>query len=178
MKTLIGLLVLLFLATPAMATQISDQMANQYYQNCLQGQAPNLTDKTKETMCACTAAHMKTGFTVEDMQAMSKKDENARLAVNKMIVNVYAPCIQYPAYDYYYNVCVTNPQTAKLSRQGPQALCNCLGQKMSSYLAQNSAAVFNDLLKRNPYITDPMAALTGDPQFEKFAQSQLLSCVQ
>lgn len=174
---LFGLLI--FLATsPAHATEISNDTANQYYQNCIAGATPpELNKQTQDTLCACTAAHMKTGFTMEDMQAMSKKDETARLALNKMIVNVYAPCIQYPAYDYYYNVCVSNPQTASLSKN-PQALCGCLAQKVSSYLAQNSQQVFAGILARNPNIIDPMAALTSDPQFDQFAQGQLVSCVQ
>ncbi len=177
MKLFLGLIALMTLSLPAMATEISDATANKYYQNCLQGQAPNVSETTKQTLCACTAAQMKTGFTMEDMQAMSKKDEAARLAVNKMIVNVYAPCIQYPAHDYYYNVCVTNPQTAGLSKN-PQALCGCLAQKVSGYLSQNSQQIFRDILTRNPYITDPMGALTSDPQFDQFAQSQLLTCVK
>jgi hypothetical protein len=177
MKALIGLIVLL-IAVPAHATEISNEMANQYYQNCTKGETPpNLSKQTQDTLCACTAAQMKTGFTVEDMQAMSKKDETARLTLNKMIVNVYAPCIQYPAHDYYYNVCVTNPQTASLSRN-PQQLCGCLAQKISGYLAQNSQQVFADILTRNPTIVDPMAALTSDPKFDQFAQGQLVSCVQ
>lgn len=177
MKILFGLLILL-VTSPALATEISNDTANQYYQNCMAGETPPmLAEQTKETLCACTAAHMKTGFSVEDMQAMSKRDDNARLALNKMIVNVYAPCIQYPAHDYYYNVCVTNPQTSGLSRN-PQQLCGCLAEKVSSYLAQNSSAVFTDILSRDPDIVDPMAALTGDPQFEQFAQGQLVGCVQ
>lgn len=177
MKLLIGLIVL-FIAVPAHATEISNDTANQYYQNCVKGETPpNLSKQTQDTLCACTAAHMKTGFTLEDMQAMSKRDETARLALNKMIVNVYAPCIQFPAHDYYYNVCVTNPQTANLSRN-PQALCGCLAQKVSAYLAQNSRQVFAEILTRTPDLVDPMAALTSDPQFEQFAQGQLVSCVQ
>ncbi len=178
MKMLLPVLVLLMLVSlPVHATEISDATANTYYQNCLKGQAPNLTPQTQQTMCACTAAQMKTGLTMEDMQTMSKQDESGRLAVNKMIVNVYAPCIQYPAFDYYNGTCLSNPQTASLSRN-PQALCNCLAQKVSGYLAQNSQRVFNEILARNPYITDPMAALTGDRQFDQFAQSQLLACAQ
>ena len=177
MRILFGLLIIL-MASPALATEISDETANQYYQNCIAGQTPpELSKQTHETLCACTAAQMKTGFTVEDMQAMSKRDEVARLALNKMIVNVYAPCIQYPAHDYYYNVCITNPQTANLSRN-TQQLCGCLAQKVSGYLAQNSQQVFADILTRNPNIVDPMAALTSDPQFDQFAQGQLVSCVQ
>ncbi len=178
LKTLCLCASVVFLSLTAQATEISNDTANQYYQNCIAGTTPpELSKQTQDTLCACTAAQMKTGFTMEDMQAMSKKDETARLALNKMIVNVYAPCIQYPAYDYYYNVCVSNPQTASLSKN-PQALCSCLAQKVSSYLAQNSQQVFADILTRTPNIVDPMAALTSDPQFDHFAQGQLVSCVQ
>lgn len=176
MKFVLVLIALMIALPVQAATEISDEMANQYYDNCLKGQAPNLSQQTQQTMCACTAAQMKTGFTVEDMQAMSKKDEAARLAFNKMIINVYAPCIQYPAYDYYYSVCSADPRTASMTNN-PQAMCNCLAGKVSGYLGQNSTQVFQDLLTRQPFMTDPMMALTNDPQFDQFAQSQLLTCV-
>ncbi len=177
MKQVLGLIALLLIALPAHATEISNEMANTYYQNCLKGQAQNLSEQTKQTMCACTAAQMKTGLSVEDMKAMGQQDESGRLATNKMIVNVYAPCIRYPAFDYYYGVCVSNPQTRAMT-QNPQAMCGCLAKRVSEHLGQNSQQIFRDILTRNPYITDPMAALTNDPQFDQFAQSQLLTCVQ
>lgn len=176
MKLCVMMMLALLVSLPALATEISDETANAYYQNCLKGQTDNLSEQSKQTMCACTAAQMKTGFTMEDMQAMSKKDEAARIAFNKMIVNVYAPCIQYPAYDYYYGVCTSDPRTAGMT-SNPQAMCGCLANKVSTYLGQNSQQVFAELLTRNPHMVDPMAALTNDPQFDQFAQSQLLTCV-
>lgn len=179
MKIAAALLVVLIVAAlPAKAqTRISNEMANTYFANCMKGEADNLTAQTKETMCACTAAQMMLGFSVEDMEAMSRRDEAARLALNKMIVNVYAPCIRYPAFDYYYGVCSADPRSLTLSKN-PQAMCHCLANKVSNHLGANSQQIFADILARNPYITDPMAALTSDPAFDRFAQGQLLSCVQ
>lgn len=180
MKLWFALAVLMFTTVPALATEIPNEQLNNYYKSCvnMSKSGDNFkSPKAQETMCACTAAQMKTGMTLEDVDATKQQNEAGRMATNKMIVNVYAPCIQYPAYDYYYGVCISDPRTANMSKN-PQSMCSCLAGKVAAHLQQNGKQVFTDILTRTPYITDPMQALTNDPQFDQFAQAQLLSCVQ
>lgn len=167
-----------FAALPAQAqTPISRDMANAYYQQCLQGNDPRISDQTKDMMCSCTAAAMMQNMSVEDVQTMAQQSQAGRNALNKMMINVYAPCIQYPARDYYFGTCINNPQTAQMS-SNPQGLCTCLADNVAQHLGQNSQQVFSEILRRNPNITDPMSALTSDREFEQFAQQRLLACVQ
>lgn len=160
----------------AHATPISKDAANAYYENCNAQQADGLSNKSKEYLCACTAAKMMERMTVEDIKAMSEQSEAGRKAMNYMIVKVYAPCMNYPAKDHYYNTCLSNPKTQALSRN-PQALCNCMSGKVADYLGANGSEIFADILSRNPNVVDPMVALTEDSKFQNYTQSQLLSCV-
>jgi hypothetical protein len=174
------LLLLFALHAPLSATHaqtpISKEMADAYYGNCKNQPSPNMTPETQDLMCACTAAKMTEGMNVEDMRAMAQNNQNGRDALNKMLINVYAPCIQYPAKEHYKNTCMSNPQTKALSKT-PKKLCGCMAEKVSGYLATDGQKVFQDILRRNPTIADPMSALEQDAQFQQFARSQLLSCV-
>ena len=170
-------LILALAPVTAMATPITKQAANAYYQNCLGQPAQlGLSQQSKQNMCACTAAKMMESLSVEDVQAMSGQDQNARNALNKMMVYVYAPCMAYPAQDHYYNTCVTNPDTKKLGKN-PQKMCSCMASQVATYLNNNGQQVFQDILTRTPNIADPMSALTNDPKFQQFARSKLLGCV-
>ena len=165
------------IATSAHATPITKDMANNYYGSCMAKTTEGMSAESQKLLCACTAANMMNNMSVEDVKAMAQQDQNGRNATNKMVVDVYAPCIEYPAKEYYYNTCISNPQTAQMSKN-PQGLCTCLGNEMASYLKANSRAVFQDLLMRNPAMVDPMSALTSDPKFQQFAQNKLLGCVR
>lgn len=160
----------------AQATPITKDAANAYYENCNAQASQGLSTQSKEYLCACTAAKMMERMSVEDVKAMSQQNEQGRKAMNYMLVKVYAPCMNYPAKDHYYNTCMANPKTKALSRN-PRGLCNCMANKVSAYLGTNGSKVFEGILSRNPNITDPMTALTEDPQFTQYAQSQLLSCI-
>ena len=171
------LLAALFVTSPGFAqTAITKDAANAYNENCLIQETPLMSDKAKELMCSCTAAQMMKNMFVEDIIAMRSDGPEARPAVNKMLLNVYAPCIEFPAYDYHFYTCLENPDTKKLSGN-PRELCTCLASEVADYLDKNSAQVFGDILARNPQVYDPMAALTEDRSFKEFAQARLLACV-
>lgn len=161
----------------AHATPITKDAATAFYENCKSQPTPQgLTAKGQRYMCACNAAKMVNTMTVEDVKAMAQQDQTGRNATNKMIINVYAPCMGYPAKDHYYNNCITNPQTQSLTKN-PQALCECMSSQVANYLEQNGSQVFREILSQNPNLTDPMTALTNDSKFQKYAQSRLIGCV-
>lgn len=170
---------LVFTALPALAqTAVTKETANAYFTNCLNQPSPTgMSDQTKQYMCACTAARMQQSMTVEDIRTMAQQSQAGRNATNKMIINVYAPCIEYPARDHYYSTCMSNPQSQNLTKN-VQGMCTCLGNQVSGYLKQNAQKEFSRILKRTPNITDPMQALTSDPAFTQFAQSKMTGCIR
>ena len=157
-------------------TPVSKETANTYYQNCKAQPDPRFSGKSQEMFCACTAVKMTESYTMEDMRAASQQNQTGRDATNKLIINVYAPCIQYPAREYHYTSCKNNPQTSILGGNA-EKICQCASQKAAEYLQQNAASLFQDILSKNPNITDPMQALYDDPAFQTVMKSKLSGCL-
>ncbi len=179
MKYILFLLLLMFPNTSYSQTPITKESANAYFADCVQKQSPDPSFKkeSQDMFCACTAARLTTSYTMEDMTATASPDPAiARPAFNKIIYDVYAPCMETPTFDYYYNTCATNPDTSKYGNV--KSICQCLGGSMAMHLRNNGQALFKDLLQRNPQMTDPMQALTSDPAFQSFAQRELTACLK
>lgn len=187
-KLIIFVLAFSFPSLANAQTPISKQTANAYFGNCVQAaqkQAQNnpagaqkLSPASQNMLCACTSAKMMDHFSMEDMQQMTGNDPIlARAAYNKMLVELYAPCMETPAYDYYFNTCMQNPDTKKLAHD-VKSICQCLGGSMALHLRNNGADVFRKILQANPNVQDPMDALTSDPAFMTFAQQKLTQCLK
>ena len=170
------LLMLLLLISPAHATPVSKDTANQYFQNCKKQQDPRFSADIQELFCACTAVQLTKSFTLEEMQATAQQSQAGRNATNKLITEVYAPCIQYPAKTYHYNTCVEDPKSKVLG--DPQKICSCSADLVANHLQANAKSMFQDILRKNPNVLDPMQALYSDPPFQKFVQSKILGCVR
>lgn len=179
MKVLSAALLLIFISFPSQAqTPVSKDAANKYFAECVAGQSyGQLSPNAQNMLCACTAARMTQYMSIEDMQAMASQDTAiARPAFNKMMVDIYAPCMEMPAQEYHYNACISDPKTA--SYGNPQKICECMSWEVANYMKSSGQQVFRDILARNPMITDPMGALADDPAFQQFAQSKLMSCLK
>lgn len=157
-------------------TKVSTDIANKYFESCKSQSDPRFSQASQEMFCACTAAKMVESYTQEDMQNAQRQDGVGRAAANKLITNVYGPCIQYPAREYHYNTCVKNPKT-KLLGKNVEQLCSCTAEKVADYLGQNASGLFQQILVKNPTIADPMQALYDDQSFQKTVQGHLMSCL-
>ncbi len=159
------------------AQPVSKEMATSYYQNCISKKASQTFSKESQNfLCSCTASEMMDHMTIADIQALSSQDQAAaRTALNHMLTKVYAPCMEFPAKDHYYNTCISNSSPAL--GKNPEKTCGCMADKVASYLGKNGEAVFTDILKRNPNISDPMAALESDKEFQNYIGKQTLACV-
>ncbi len=174
---LLSLLFSLQLLGDAQATQITKEAATAFFEQCkAQPQQLGLSKQSQKYMCACNAAQMMNKMSVEDVKAMSQQNQAGRDATNKMIIDVYAPCMEYPTRDYHYNQCLSNPNTKKLSRN-TEKLCECAANEVAGYMKSNGSNVFKKILTETPNITDPMSALYSSEKFQQYAQSKLLSCV-
>lgn len=180
--TLFAIFMALSLSTAQAQTAVTTEQANNYYTNCVTQAAQTeqrFSKQSQELFCACTSARLSQGvFSVEDMKAMTDTaNPNARQSMNKMIVNVYAPCMDEPTREYHYNTCVTNPQVDRLGGN-KETLCRCAADQVANHLRANGAKQFQDILSRDPNIVDPMQALYDDQGFQTFAQSRLLGCLR
>ena len=167
------LIALVLIAHPAAAqTRITPQMAQAYAQNCTQQENPYITSSTKDIFCQCTASYMQKTMTVEDVQAMHGNDQPARNAINKMMIQVYSPCMEFPVRDLVYKKCQED------AYQAGQKICKCLSNNMASYVSKRAKADLPGILQSNPNVTDPMEAIVNSPSYEQTEKRIALGCIQ
>lgn len=174
------LIAILLVSFPVMAqTPVSKETANKYFDNCLKSTPPtqSISQNSQQMLCACTAARLTQFFTMEDMTTMTGSDPSlARIAYNKMLIDIYAPCMEAPTREFHYNACITDPNTARYGQ--PDKICPCLANALGDHLKVHGPEIFRGILSRDPNVMDPMAALSNDPSFQQFAQTKLMSCLK
>lgn len=154
----------------------STTFANQYYKNCLAGENEVLKGDNLQMMCACTAAKISENMNAEDLQAMGKDTPEGLAARNKMVLEVYAPCMEFPAESLMQHRCVNTPalhgKTTDL-----EALCSCVAKSVAGYIARHGPAVMESALQENPENLDPMSALVNSPEFDRQSRAGFLKCL-
>lgn len=151
-------------------TPITQDIAVKYYNNCLSNteKEGTMSKKSREAYCLCTAGQMKSAMTQEDLKDLAKKDQSARLALNKVLTDVNAPCTQYPLYDKVYNNCIS-----KIAKH-PQ--CHCLAKNISNYISGQSQLMMKDILARNPDAYDPLGEIMETQTYKDAEQKITMSC--
>lgn len=171
MKHILFSIFLIFSSHYVMAeTPVTPEMADKYFQNCLAGaQKQNqLSPENQKHYCACTAINMQKNMSQEDVAALSNKDKSARLALNKVLIHVNGPCLQYPVHDMLYNQC--------MKTLGTQNICECVGNKTGKYMSKISGTMLPKILADNPEIYDPMTPILESKEFQQAQQEIAMSC--
>lgn len=141
-------------------TPVSNEMAQNYLNSCVQQPSQTMDKQTLTQFCQCTAANIQKNISFEEIQAQSKNDQAARNALNKIVTQVYAPCIQYPVGALVAKQCAANPQTSK-----NPALCTCSSTQLAAYTQREAPQQLAALFAQNPNITDPSTAFMSTPQY-------------
>ena len=159
-------------STTRAETRIDQKTMQQYYKNCLVHAASDQTmsEGTKSTYCQCTALYFQKTMTMEDVIASTGNDDKARLALNKIVTSVYAPCMEYPVRDLISRQCAVDVNNRKI--------CNCISDNMGAYTAKMAQKKLQDILANSPFVTDPMAAILDSAEFKKTQEQIAFSCIQ
>lgn len=174
MKNIVCLTALLvFFAFPSFAksgTPINDEMTDKYFANCVDGVKKEGTMSVEggNKYCACTAMNMQKSMSQEDITALSGTGTPQRTALNKMLLDVNGPCMQYPVHDMLFNQCLKDVKN--------DAICTCLATKMGDFMADISKRMMPELLEDNPNLFDPMTPILESPEFQQRQQQIALSC--
>jgi len=178
-KVIIALLSVLFLATslPAQATVISRDEANEFYASCMSKRAKDVKVEMMNTLCACTSARLMQSMTSEELLAMQGKTGEGRLAMDKMLMKVYAPCSEIVAIELINYDCVHNEKLRELNEgfDVPE-VCACAAGQTAQWYKGKSKTLMADILKSNPTVTDPVPALMAHPLMKNRVLNNLVSC--
>lgn len=107
-------------------------------------------------------------MTQEDIQTLTNHDDSARLALNKILLNVNGPCMEYPTHDLLNKKCMTDVKN--------EAICSCLSNKMGLFMKDISKRMLPKILADNPNIYDPMTPIMESQEFTTTERQVALSC--
>jgi hypothetical protein len=176
-----AILVFLLLLTPlpSRAQAVDKATANAYYKNCLAQSDPRFTPQNQQALCACTAAKMTESMTVQDMQLLGQQTPAGNAALNKMVLNVYAPCITYPVQDLLNNQCLTDPKIKAIgAMMDMKTLCGCMSKKTGAWYATQGRSLMADILAKNPNVTDIVTPVMESKAFQAQAYENLRACLK
>lgn len=167
-----------FLLWPATAhaTQVGNDQANNYYKSCLsQPMDARITEDSHKSLCACTSAQMVKNMSVEDVNAMRGNDQNARIALNKMLTDVYAPCMGDVVHDLMISECNKNPA---ISGANASTICECFAKLTGDWYSLSGRTIMAEELKKNPNLIDPTEAIQNSALFKTESMKNLQSCMR
>jgi len=175
MKFILTLAALLLLPFSAQAqTFVTKEKANEYFSNCAAAKSGQqaFVGNGQNIMCACQAARLTQFFYMEDMVAMGNPDPNiARPAYNKMLTEIYAPCMGEPTRAFHFNECMASGKVS-------QATCACASEALARHMELSGSNIFKQILAQDPNATDPNAILFGSPEFQQLAGQKTIGCLK
>lgn len=153
-----------------------DSFSKRYYTNCMSKKDNILKGDNQKKLCSCSAEHMNKSMTVENIKAMSMNSKEGESQRRRMLLEVYAPCIQYPASALLYENCISG-NDVKTKLPDYQRVCGCMATNMGFYINKNGPAAIADSIAKNPNDQNPLASLMNSAEFQAQAQAELLKCV-
>ncbi len=161
---------------PAPQQRSINDFANDYYANCKKQKHPVLKGEALEMLCGCTSAKIPDVMTVTQMEATQYDTPEGLKQRNRVLSDVYTPCIHYPAQALIFDQCVNNPQVSS-SMKKYKHVCKCLADNMAGFMKENAPATIDQALKDNPENLDPLRALLESPTFNEASQVHMKACV-
>ncbi len=160
-------------------TPISKETANAYYNNCMLTPDKRMSKDTHMMLCSCTSVKMMETMTIEDIQVMAQQSQAGRDMLNKMLLNVYAPCMNFPVQDLVELECL---QDKKIDMAGVKmdrsALCHCVAKKTGTWFSSTGTALMAKVIAKNRNITDPIGPVMDSPDFRRESYDNLISCLE
>ncbi len=154
-------------------TPVTNQQVAQFVQSCSSNRDERMSAKTQNIFCECTSFGYKDHITQEDLQRLANgTEEEKRAMINKMVIYMYSPCMEFPVRDLVFNKCT------KDAYQAGKKICACMADEMSQYMAKRAQAELKGILEKNPHIYDPIEAITSSKSYEAKEKRIVLECIQ
>jgi hypothetical protein len=174
------LIVLTFIALPsaAKATEISKEAANAYFGQCMGARDERMTPETQEELCACTSAHMMGKLSAEEIQIMGENTSRGRAVLNKMLIEVYGPCMAGPVTDLVTGQCATDPRIALADQTVDRTvLCGCMTERTNEWFSTAGPQIMAQALLEQPYTGDPITPVAESKVFKDETYEIMLACM-
>jgi hypothetical protein len=157
-------------------TETINDFSARYYQKCLAKKDKIIAGANQQMLCACSAQKLVEQMTIEDVKTMATVTPEGQFQRNRMLLQVYAPCMEYPARALLHENCV-NGANIKKKLPNYEQVCNCMADGMAQYVAQNGPSIIAKSLRDNPNDLNPLSNLMNSPDFQAKAQAELSTCI-
>lgn len=154
------------------------QAASAYYENCMKQSNPMLDAQNQVNLCACTAEKFARTMTPEDVKEMSQPTEAGAAQRNRMILNVYAPCIRYPAHALVNYSCLNDTRYKMVFGDKAQSVCGCLAENMSAYMEKVAPDAIRQAIASGADMTDPLRTLLESDGYAAQEQKVSKACMK
>jgi hypothetical protein len=137
-----------------------------------------MSDSAQDSLCSCSAAKFMEIMNLEEVVAMKKEPGPGRVEYNKMLREVYGPCMQAPVEERLFEECSNDRQVKEFLLRDPAKLCRCTSMRSGNYLADKAPEIMTRLLKQNPAMVDPLEYILDDQIFRQAAYGTLYDCLR
>jgi hypothetical protein len=162
---------------PKANQKVSNDMATKYYQNCSQQSHPKMSAEALKKLCSCTATEMTKKMSVEEIRGMAENSPNGQFLRNKMLINIYAPCMKFPTYELLMGNCVNDPKI-QATMTNYKKVCHCMADTMGRHVAKNGSRIVGEALQKDPNNLDPMGGYLESRDYEVTSAGYLKRCIQ
>ena len=184
LKTLLAILAIqclcLAVSNPTAAqTPVSKATANKYYENCAALRDERMSEDTQNAFCACTSARVMDAMSMEELTTMYQDNQQGRNMLNKMLTDVYAPCMNFPVQDLVHDNCMHDENLISLNLKNPALyeLCGCMSMLTGEWFTGEGRDFMADLLEKNPNITDPIGPVMESKAFKAKSYEFMTRCM-
>ncbi len=167
----------------ARAETLTESQTQRFYEQCLSSDIGHgkymLTEDVKTDLCQCVRTQLETGaITESDLGAASAGDNRFTPDLKeKILANVYAPCLHTPVHDLFYQGCKSDPQISGAVME-PEKFCSCVADQVSSFIAENGSQLIETQAGDQGAIGNPLGTLIKSQKFQDISQTALLTCVR
>lgn len=153
-----------------------EDFAGRYYQNCMAQDHPLLQGENLELLCGCTAAQLSKVMTVEQVRQMQEDTADGQYQRNRMMMFVYAPCIEHPTRALVLDQCMNDPKV-RGAMKNFKTVCNCLADGMAAFMKERAPGVIESAIKYNEKDIDPLRRLLESKAFDDMSQAKMRECI-
>ncbi len=140
--------------------------ARKYYSNCVQAKHPILEGADLQLLCSCTAAKFTEVMSASEIEEMQQPTSEGQHQRNRMLMFVYAPCIEFPTRAMIMNECMSKTQNQYMMKNQVQT-CECLADGVAKDMAELAPQYIEQAIRKNPKDLDPLALLLNSDAYEK-----------
>ena len=155
---------------------IRKDIALRYYDDCNKYKEGVLSAAEQDMFCSCISNGIDLGLSTEEAKLLYDESRKGQRARDKMMLEIYAPCMKFPIRDTVINTC----RTSKAMDGYPQkkTLCECQANMLTQHVGIISENLVQGALQSEKWYKDPIGNYLQSQDFRSSADGYLQRCIQ